>query len=84
MSKKDKLLARIKQSPSDYRWTQFVALFNFLGYELVETGGSHCYFVNEDRDAVFHTFRPHVRRENSMPKRVLAEAVEHLTQQELI
>lgn len=78
MGKREKLIARLKRIPSDFSWDELVKVFESCGYELIQKGGSHCFFAHKDRGDIFHLFRPHGRAENSTPKRILEKAVEHL------
>lgn len=49
MSRKEKLLARLKQKPKDFKWDELKALLKALGYKQVKpgkTGGSRKRFVH--------------------------------------
>jgi len=79
MGKREKLLARLRRIPADFSWSELALVFESCGYEIVQKGGSHCFFVSTKRGDIFHLFRPHGRGENSLPRRILEKAVEHLT-----
>lgn len=65
MSRKDKLIARLKGRPKDFTWDELVRLLKVLGYEeakSAKTGGSRRRFVH-DTAAMISLHRPHPRNE---------------------
>ncbi|MBL0062132.1 MAG: type II toxin-antitoxin system HicA family toxin [bacterium] len=64
MSKLEKLLARLKNKPTDFSWVEFEALMSMLDYKKVKsgkTGGSRRRYVHAQlRPFVIH--EPHPQR----------------------
>jgi predicted RNA binding protein YcfA (HicA-like mRNA interferase family) len=55
MTKKEKLLNRLKLRPKDFTWKELINLLNMLGYEQVKTGisgGSRRRFVHPTRPTI--------------------------------
>ena len=51
MTKKEKLLERLKRRPKDFTWDELVSLLAMLGYEQIKTGksgGSRRRFVHPE------------------------------------
>ena len=46
MSKKEKLVARLRSKPSDFSWRELQTLMNHLGFEEVKGSGSRRRFVS--------------------------------------
>ena len=49
MSRKEKLLAKLKQKPKDFTWDELITLLKALGYKQVKsgkTGGSRRRFIH--------------------------------------
>ena len=61
MSKKEKLLARLKEKPKDFSFDEVVQLMGYFGYNIVaggKTGGSRVAFSNDKKDYI-RMHRPH-------------------------
>ena len=61
MSKKEKLLARLKEKPKDFSFGEVVQLMGYFGYNIVaggKTGGSRVAFSNDRKDYI-RMHRPH-------------------------
>lgn len=61
MSKKEKLLARLKEKPKDFSFDEVVQLMGYFGYNIVaggKTGGSRVAFSNDRKDYI-RMHRPH-------------------------
>ena len=61
MSKKEKLLARLKEKPKDFSFDEVVQLMGYFGYNIVaggKTGGSRVAFFNDRKDYI-RMHRPH-------------------------
>lgn len=63
MSKKEKLIARLKEKPKDFSFEEVVQLMGYFGYSIVsggKTGGSRIAFSNEKKDYI-RMHKPHPR-----------------------
>jgi len=64
VSKKEKLIARLRQRPSDFTWDELTSLLKSLGYREVKTGrtgGSRRRFVNPS-SATITLHKPHPQK----------------------
>lgn len=62
MSKKDKLIARLKSKPKDFEYSELKSLLIFLGYEennKGRTSGSAVSFLNKTIESVIMLHKPH-------------------------
>lgn len=60
MSKKEKLIARLKEKPKDFSFDEAVQLMGYFGYNIVsggKTGGSRVAFSN-DKKTIFECTDP--------------------------
>lgn len=67
MSRKDKLVKRLKSKPKDFTFDELVALLNYLGFyqeSAGKTGGSRVLFSNGC--LVIRLHKPHPRNELKM------------------
>lgn len=63
MSKKEKLIARLKEKPKDFTFDEVVQLMGYFGYTIVgggKTGGSRIAFSNDKKDYI-RMHKPHPR-----------------------
>lgn len=63
MSKKEKLIARLKEKPKDFSFEEVVQLMGYFGYTIVsggKTGGSRVAFSNDKKDYI-RMHKPHPR-----------------------
>lgn len=63
MSKKEKLIERLKQKPKDFTFEEAVQLMGFFGYSVApsgKTGGSRIAFANGNKDYI-RMHKPHPR-----------------------
>lgn len=63
MSKKEKLIERLKQKPKDFTFEEVVQLMGFFEYSIVsggKTGGSRIAFSNGNKDYI-RMHKPHPR-----------------------
>ena len=63
MSKKEKLIARLKEKPKDFSFEEVMQLMGYFGYSIVsggKTGGSRIAFSNEKKDYI-RMHKPHPR-----------------------
>lgn len=61
MSRKDKLIVRLKQKPKDFTWDELIVLLRALGYQQVKsgkTGGSRTRFAHSSAPPMT-LHRPH-------------------------
>ena len=64
MSKKDKLLERLREIPKDFTFDEMRTLLEFLGFEMVnkgKTSGSRVKFIKSNQIIILH--KPHPRKE---------------------
>jgi hypothetical protein len=64
LSKKDKLIARLKSKPRDFTFDEAKTLLEYFGYVLSNSGktsGSRVSFIKEMK--VFRMHKPHARKE---------------------
>jgi len=59
MSKADKLIARLKSKPKDFKWAEAVSLMTKLGYTQLEGDGSRVKFVAQNTKRVICLHKPH-------------------------
>ena len=63
MSKKEKLIARLKLKPKDFTFDEVAQLLGYFGYDIVpggKTGGSRIAFSNANKDYI-RMHKPHPR-----------------------
>ena len=63
MSRKEKLIERLKQKPKDFTFEEVIQLLGYFGYEIVaggKTGGSRIAFSNSKKDYI-RMHKPHPR-----------------------
>ena len=83
MSKKDKLIFRLKSKPKDFTFDEAKSLLGMFDYALSNTGktsGSRVCFVKGDK--VFRMHKPHPRKELLMYQ--VNELIEELEQEGLL
>ena len=81
MSKKEKLIARLRQRPSDFTWEELTSLLKSLGYREVKTsrtGGSRRRFVNPS----FATITLHKPHPQKILKRYAIDQILDILKQE--
>lgn len=62
MSKKDKLLKRLKSNPSDFTYNELRTLLNYLGFvenNKGKTSGSRVIFFSKSLNEVIKLHKPH-------------------------
>jgi predicted RNA binding protein YcfA (HicA-like mRNA interferase family) len=57
MSKKDKVIKKIKQNPSGVRFREIESLLLGLGFTKRQSGSSHCIYRKEDK--IIMIVKPH-------------------------
>lgn len=83
MGTREKLIRRMKSIPVDFTFEEMAKVFRWVGFSLLQKGGSHCYFINDTGD-VYHAWRSHGRAENRTPRSDIRSAVRFLEQRRLI
>lgn len=84
MSRRDKLIARLKSRPADFTWDELVRLLEGLGYREVragKTGGSRRRFVHSTAP-VIALHKPHPG--NIVKRYVIDELFRVLSEEKLI
>jgi hypothetical protein len=61
MSKKEKLIQRFVQQPSDFEWFELQALLKGFGYNEAKNNGSRRKFYNETLKSIITLHEPHPR-----------------------
>jgi hypothetical protein len=59
MAKIEKLLKRLASRPSDFEWSELLAVMQHLGFELKTTGGSGRKFIHRETRAAHFIHEPH-------------------------
>ena len=84
MSRRDKLIARLKSRPRNLSWDELVRLLGLLGYvesKAGKTGGSRRRFVHPNAPAIA-LHRPHP--DNTVKAYIIDEVLRVLTEETLI
>ena len=66
MSKKDKLIAKLKSSPKDFTFEEAETLLSFLTYRKTnkgKTSGSRVMFISDEHNSKIILHKPHPRKE---------------------
>lgn len=82
MSKRDKLVERIKGKPKDLRWEEVVTLCEALGFETISGNGSRFKFYHKKLDFSLFFHRPHPS--NIVKNYVVKQLLNSLTERGLI
>ena len=69
MSRRDKLLERMRTAPGATRFVQLQALLAFEGFEVINTRGSHFTYQHSD-ERLLVIVRPHGKRKTCHPRDV--------------
>ena len=59
MSKRVKLIERLKASPADFTWDELKRLMLGFGFDIVEGGGSRVKFFHADLNRLICIHKPH-------------------------
>ena len=59
MGKREKLIARFKMIPADFKWQELTRLLKTLGYQEIQGSGSRVKFENGNADQMINLHRPH-------------------------
>lgn len=62
MSKKEKLIQRFLQQPSDFEWSELQTLLKTFGYQELKNNGSRRKFYNQDFKSIISLHEPHPRK----------------------
>ena len=85
MSKKEKLIKRIRSLPKDFTFSELVTLLGMLGFNLSDKGrtsGSRVMFRNPETDEKITIHKPHPT--SILKSRTLKDIVDILTDNKLI
>ena len=85
MSKKEKLINKLKSNPKDFTFDDAESLLGYLGYRKSNKGrtsGSRVKFANGDTGDLILLHRPHPQKE--LREYQVKQLTEHLMQEELI
>ena len=85
MSKKDKLVDRLLQKPSDFKYDEVRTLLGRMGYREDNRGrasGSRVAFVNSETKHIISLHKPHPG--NSLKKYQIDQSIEELKNQGVI
>lgn len=81
MSKKDKLIKRLKSRPKDFTWEELAVLLRSIGYEEVKKGktaGSRRRFIHKN-GVILNLHKPHPK--NILKSYAMRQIVEVLTRE---
>jgi predicted RNA binding protein YcfA (HicA-like mRNA interferase family) len=84
MTRKEKLIQRLKSKPKDFTWNELTSLLTALGFTEVKTGktgGSRRRFVNSD-NVIISLHKPHPG--NILKRYQIEQIIEILSGEELI
>ena len=59
MSRKDKLLQRLREIPADFSWQELETLLGHLGYRVIAGDGSRVKFDNGQPEHLISLHKPH-------------------------
>ena len=85
MSKKEKLIAKLKSLPKDFTFDEAESLLGYLDYERDnkgKTSGSRVMFINKHTGARLMLHKPHPR--NELLEYQIKQLIDHLNQERLI
>ena len=82
MGKREKLMARFKTVPADFKWRELTLLMKALGYQEIQGSGSRVKFENGNADQMINLHRPHPG--NIVKRYALRQLIEKLVQGGLI
>lgn len=85
MSKKEKLLERLKNRPRDFTYEELRTLLNGFGYEEDQggrTSGSRVKFINYETKSIISLHKPHP--ENTLKSYQIDDVIDELERQGLI
>ncbi len=85
MSKKDKLIKRLKSRPKDFSFEEAETLLNYFEYyksNKGKTSGSRVMFINNDRSCSILLHKPHPN--NILKDYQVKQLIEFLTQEGLL
>ena len=82
MGKREKLIARLKTIPADFKWQELTLLLKALGYQEIQGKGSRVKFENGNADQMINLHRPHPG--NVVKCYALRQLIEKLAQGGLI
>ncbi|HCC57852.1 MAG TPA: hypothetical protein DEQ47_11445 [Solibacterales bacterium] len=82
MSKRDKLLDRLRRRPTDFQWGELESLLRGFGYELEKGSGSRRKFYCAETQALICLHEPHPQSTLKMYQ--LDELIQHLKERGLL
>lgn len=85
MSKKDKLLSRLKNKPKDFTYDELVQLLIYFGYKednVGKTSGSAVRFISPETKHIIRIHKPHP--ENTLKMYVIKYVLEELSKEGVI
>ena len=82
MSKKDKLIERLKSKPTDFTWNELNSLLSKLGFVELQGSGSRVKFYNEEIDILIRLHKPHPTK--IIKRYVIDEVIDILSKKRLI
>jgi len=77
MSRKDKLIEKLKNIDSELKWDELVVLLGLLGYKCINNSGSRRLFVNSDKKKItLHEPHPGNKVKKPYKKEVIKTLIE--------
>lgn len=82
MSRKDKLLEKLKRKDRSFTWSELVTLLGGYGYEVFSGGGSRRKFIHPETKRIISLHEPHPQK--TLKPYMIKEVLEHLKSNRLI
>ena len=82
MSKKEKLLARLKRKDKSFTWPELVTLLSGYGYVVLSGSGSRRKFVNHEKMRIISLHEPHPQK--TLKPYMMKEVLSHLKVNDII
>ena len=79
MSRRDKLIAKLRFRPTGFRWKELESLLKHFGYQPIrpgKTAGSRRRFTHEERNSIISLHKPHPAR--TLKKYQIEQVIEFL------
>lgn len=82
MTRKNKLLERLKRKDKSFTWSELVTLLSGFGYDVFTESGSRRKFANQETKLIISLHEPHPQK--TLKPYMLKEVLEHLKNNKLL
>jgi len=82
MSRRNKLLDRLKRKDKSLTWSELTTLLNGFGYNVYTGNGSRRKFVNQETKRIISLHEPHPQK--TLKPYMIKEVLDHLKNNRLI